>query len=145
MNFNLVMLGGRLTADIEIRYLPSGTAVTDFNIAVNRVWKDTQGAKKEEVTFAGCTAFGKTAENIGKFFSKGDSIFVQGRLKQESWDDKTTGKKQTKTKVVVESFEFIEGKKQPAQTTKPEPGDGQPPQALPTNPGPDLDSDSVPF
>lgn len=145
MNHNLVQLGGNLVRDIETKYLTSGTAIADFTVAVNRVWKDSQsGEKKEEVTFAGCTAYGKTAENIGKYFAKGDSIFVQGRLKQESWDDKETGKKQYKTKVVVESFEFIGGKK---TTSAPQAGD-RPPASRPRPPAdPDLDvhPDSVPF
>jgi single-strand DNA-binding protein len=148
MNHNLVQLGGNLARDVETKYLPSGTAIADFSIAVNRVWKDAQsGEKKEEVTFAGCTAFGKTAENIAKYFSKGDQIFVQGRLKQDTWEDKETGKKQSKTKVVVESFEFIGGKKA-NNATAPEPGERQPPRSIPKpahDPDLDIAEDAVPF
>ena len=109
MNYNKVILGGNITKDIELRHTPQGTAVADFNIAVNRVWiKD--GNKETEVSFIGCVAWGKTAEAISKYFTKGSPIFVEGRLKQETWEKE--GKKQSKTKVIVENFQFVESKKE---------------------------------
>ena len=111
MNYNRVILGGNITRDIEVRYLPtSNTAVASFGIAINRKWKDSSGELKEEVTFVDCEAFGKTAENIGKFFSKGKPILVEGRLRLDAWKDKTDGSNRSKLKVVIDTFEFVGGK-----------------------------------
>ncbi len=110
-NYNKVLLMGNITRDIEVRHLPtSNTAVAKIGLAVNRKWRDAAGELKEEVTFVDCEAFGKTAENIAKFFSKGKPIFLEGRLKLDTWKDKTDGSNKSKLKVVVETFEFVEGK-----------------------------------
>ena len=110
-NYNRVLLMGNITRDIELRHLPSGNAVATIGIAVNRKWRDANtNEMKEEVTFVDCDAFGKTAENISKFFSKGRPIFLEGRLKLDTWKDKTDGSNRSKLKVVVESFEFIDSK-----------------------------------
>lgn len=105
-SLNKVMIIGNLTSDPEIRYTPKGTAVCNLTVAVNRKWKDNTGKPCEEVAFVGCTAFGKTAEIIGEHLHKGSPIFVEGRLAQESWEDKD-GRKQTKTKVVIQEFQFL--------------------------------------
>jgi single-strand DNA-binding protein len=111
MNYNMVLLGGNITRDIELRTLPSGGSVAGFGIAVNRKWKDqASGEMREDVTFVDCEAFGKTAENIAKFFSRGKPIFLQGRLKFDQWQDKTDGSKRSKLKVIVDGFEFVGGK-----------------------------------
>jgi len=110
-NYNKVLLMGNITRDIEVRYLPtSNTAVTSIGLAVNRKWRDQSGELKEEVTFVDCEAFGKTAENISKFFSKGKPIFIEGRLKLDTWKDKTDGSNRSKLKIVVENFEFVESR-----------------------------------
>ena len=110
-NYNKVLLMGNITRDIELRHLPtSNTAVAKIGIAVNRKWRDAAGELKEEVTFVDCEAFGKTAENISKFFSKGKPIFLEGRLKLDTWKDKTDGSNRSKLKVVVDTFEFVESK-----------------------------------
>ena len=110
-NYNKVLLMGNITRDIELRHLPtSNTAVANIGLAVNRKWRDAAGELKEEVTFVDCEAFGKTAENISKFFSKGKPIFLEGRLKLDTWKDKTDGSNRSKLKIVVETFEFVESK-----------------------------------
>jgi len=110
-NLNKVMLMGNLTRDPEIKYTPKGTAIANFGIAVNRTFTTADGGeKREEVTFIDLEAFGRTAEIIGEYFKKGRPIYVEGRLKLDSWDDKQTGKKMSKLRVVVESFEFLGGR-----------------------------------
>ncbi len=110
-NYNKVLLMGNITRDIELRNLPSGNSVATIGLAVNRRWRDQQsGETREEVTFVDCEAFGKTAENIAKFFSKGRPIFLEGRLRLDSWQDKTDGSKRSKLRVVVDSFEFVGSK-----------------------------------
>jgi single-strand DNA-binding protein len=117
-SFNKWIGIGNLCADPELRYLPKGTAVTQFNIACNRKWKDESGQQKEEVTFIGVKAWGRQAETICQYLKKGRPLMVEGRLTQESWDDKTTGKKQSKTLVTLESFQFL-GDSQGAQDRQP--------------------------
>ena len=106
-NFNKVMLMGNLTRDPEVRYTPKGTAIATIGLAVNRVWSTEAGEKKEEVTFVDVDVWGKQAETIGQYMSKGKPIFIEGRLKLDSWDDKESGQKRSKLKVVCESFQFI--------------------------------------
>lgn len=103
---NLVIIKGNTTRDVELRYLPNGTPVGQFAVAVNRKWKDNNGELREEVTFVDVECWGKTAETIAKFFGKGSPILVNGRLKQDTWDDKQTGQKRHRMKVVLNSFEF---------------------------------------
>ncbi|MEI6084882.1 MAG: single-stranded DNA-binding protein [Verrucomicrobiota bacterium] len=106
-NFNKVMLMGNLTRDPEVRYTPKGTAIATIGMAVNRVWSTESGEKKEEVTFVDVDVWGKQAETIGQYMAKGKPIFIEGRLKLDSWDDKESGQKRSKLKVVCESFQFI--------------------------------------
>ena len=107
-SFNKVILAGNLTRDPELRYTPKGTAVARFTLAVNRVWKTETGENKEEVSFIDVDAFGRSAENIGKYMKKGRPLLVEGRLKQDTWEDKTTQQKRSKLMVVLESFSFID-------------------------------------
>ena len=110
-NFNKVILAGNLTRDPELKYTPKGSSVASFGLAINRKWKTESGEEREEVTFVDITAFGKTAEVISKFFTKGKPMLMEGRLKLDSWDDKATGAKRSKLGVVLESFSFIGGEK----------------------------------
>lgn len=105
MNYNKVIIAGNLTRDVELTATKTGTNVANITIAVNETIV-SNGEKNTKTSFISCTAFGKTAENISKYFSKGKPIFIDGRLQQEVWEDKD-GKKNTKTKVVIEKFEFI--------------------------------------
>src|SRR5271165_4878575 len=109
-SFNRVILAGNLTRDPELRYLPKGTAVAQFALAVNRTWKTETGENKEEVSFIDIEAFGRQAEVIAQYMRKGRPLLVEGRLKMDSWEDKTTHQKKSKLKVVLESFSFIDSK-----------------------------------
>jgi single-strand DNA-binding protein len=109
-SFNKVILMGNLTRDPQLKYLPSQTAVTEFGLACNRKFKTQAGEDKEEVTFVDCTAFGRTGEVINQYFTKGKPIFIEGRLKYDSWDDKQGGGKRSKITVVIENFQFVGGR-----------------------------------
>jgi len=107
-SFNKVILAGNLTRDPELRYTPKGTAVCRFGLAVNRNWTSETGEKKEEVTFVDIDAFGRQAEVVAQYMKKGRPFLVEGRLKLDQWEDKNTHQKQTKLKVVLEGFSFID-------------------------------------
>lgn len=117
-NLNKIMLMGNLTRDPELRYLPSNAAVVQLGLAVNRRWKDAQGEQKEETTFVDCEAFGRTAEVLNQYLRKGRPVYLEGRLKLDQWQDKE-GQNRSKLKVVVESFEFIDGKSGDQQEAAP--------------------------
>lgn len=106
-NFNRVILAGNLTRDPELRYTPSGTAVASFAIAVNRTYK-AGDEKKEETSFFDITFFGRRAEVVGEYLSKGRPILVEGRLQQRRWET-DDGQKRSKVEVIGESFEFLGG------------------------------------
>ncbi len=108
-NVNKVFLMGNLTRDPQISYLPSQTAVCEIGLAINRNWTAQDGQKREEVTFVDCSAFGKTAETIGKYLKKGRPIFIEGRLKYDTWEDKE-GKKRSRLRVVVDQFQFVDSR-----------------------------------
>ncbi|MGC8553049.1 MAG: single-stranded DNA-binding protein [Phycisphaerae bacterium] len=108
-NVNKVFLMGNLTRDPQVSYLPSQTAVCEIGLAINRNWTAQDGQKKEEVTFVDCSAFGKTAETIGKYLKKGRPIFIEGRLKYDTWEDKE-GKKRSRLRVVVDQFQFVDSR-----------------------------------
>ena len=123
-NLNKVLLMGNLTRDPEVRFTPKGTAVGDLSIAVNRKVKDGDNWK-DETTFVDITAWGSTAENAQKYLTKGRGIFVEGRLQIDTWEDKRSGQKRSKLKVVAESIQFLpsgKGEGQPAkkQESRPE-------------------------
>jgi single-strand DNA-binding protein len=109
-SLNKVMIMGNITRDIEVRHTPNNTAVATIGVAMNRKWKTPEGEQREEVVFVDCDAWGRTAEVIAQYFSKGKPIMIEGRLKLDTWDDKTTGKKQSKLKVVIEEFYFVGGR-----------------------------------
>ena len=118
-SYNKTLLLGNLTRDPELRATPKGTAICQFGLAVNRQFKDESGATKDEVTFIDIEAWGRQAETIAKYCTKGKPLFIEGRLKLDSWEDKTTGQKRSKLKVVLESFQFVGGgeKSQDSQQT----------------------------
>lgn len=105
-NFNRVILVGNLTRDPEIRYTPSGTAVTQFGLAINRRWRSQEGDNREEVCFIDITAWGRTGEIISEYKSKGDPILIEGHLRMDSWQGQD-GQKRTKHLVVVDNFQFL--------------------------------------
>lgn len=107
MAFNKVILLGNLTRDPETRSTTGGNSVTNFSLAVNRVFNNKNGERQEEVAFIECEAWGKTGETIAKYVQKGRQLMVEGRLRQDSWEDKDTGKKRSQLRVVVEGFSFV--------------------------------------
>ena len=108
-SFNKVILVGNLTRDPELRYTPKGMAIAKIGVAVNRVWTNEAGEKKEEVTFVDVDVFGRTAENVGQYMRKGRPILIEGRLRLDQWDDKQTGQKRSRLGVVLEGFQFLGG------------------------------------
>ena len=106
-NLNKVLLMGNLTRDPEVRYTPKGTAVTELGIAVNRIYTGENGEKREEVTFVDVTVWGRTAENVGEYLRKGRPVFIEGRLQLDSWEDKQSGQKRNKLKVVADNVQFL--------------------------------------
>jgi single-strand DNA-binding protein len=148
-SFNKVILVGNLTRDPELRYTPKGTAIAKLGLAVNRVWTNESGEKKEEVTFVDVDVFGRTAENVGQYMRKGRPILVEGRLRLEQWDDKQTGQKRSRLGVVAETVQFLGSAN--GEGAAPAPRAARPPAAAPA-PAPESaegdappESDDVPF
>lgn len=108
-NVNKVMLLGNITRDLEVRYTPKGTAVCDLGMAVNRIRTGDNGERIEEVTYVDVTLWGRQAELAGQYLSKGRSVFIEGRLQLDQWDDKATGQKRSRLRVVGENMQFIGG------------------------------------
>lgn len=106
-NLNKVLLMGNLTRDVELGYLPNGTPAAKLGMAVNRTWVGQDGQKHEEVNFIDLKMLGKRAEVLNKYLHKGDPLFIEGRLRLETWDDKQTGQKRSKMVVVIEDFQFM--------------------------------------
>jgi single-strand DNA-binding protein len=107
-NLNKIFLMGNLTRDPQLTYTPTQTAVVDFGLAVNRRWRGKDGSNKEETCFVDCRAFGRQAENINKYLTKGRPLLVEGRLTFNSWTAQD-GSKRSKHRVTVEQFQFIGG------------------------------------
>lgn len=106
-NFNQVILMGNVTRDPQLKHLPSQTVVVDFGLASSRKYRTAEGEDREEVCFVDCAAFGKQAEVLSKYLQKGKPLFIQGRLKYDTWEDKQGGGKRSKLSVIVENFQFI--------------------------------------
>jgi len=109
-SFNKVILLGNVTRDPELKYTPKGTAVAQIGLAVNRVYSNEQGEKVEEVTFVDIELFGRTAEIANEYLRKGRPVMFEGRLKLDSWDDKQTGQKRSKLKVIGETMQLLGGR-----------------------------------
>lgn len=170
-SFNRVMLMGNLTRDIELRYLPSGMAVSEFGLAVNDKRKNSDGQWVEDVNFFDITLFGRTAEVASEYLSKGSPIFIEGRLKHDTWEK--DGQKRSKVKVIGERMQMIGGRndsggghggsshggsvREPAppphyvnanhDSARPPQASAQPPShdAQPTGDGPGYDEPEIPF
>jgi single-strand DNA-binding protein len=152
-SFNRVILAGNLTRDPELRYTPKGTAVAKIGLAVNRTWKSESGESKEEVTFIDIEAWGRQAEVIAQYMRKGRPLLVEGRLKLDTWEDKNTHQKQSKLKVVLETFSFIDSKgpdggapagEAPRRSAAPPPSGAKPPESA-EGEAPAAEEDDVPF
>ncbi len=162
-NLNKVMLIGNLTRDPEVKYTPKGSAVTDIGLAINRYYTLESGEKREETTFVDVTFFGRNAEIIKQYCTKGKPLYVEGRLQLDTWDDKQSGQKRSKLKVMGDSLQLLGGRQggseggggeeysetprgggSPARSSGPRP---TPPPARPRPSDPDLDpaDDDIPF
>jgi single-strand DNA-binding protein len=106
-SFNKVILLGNLTRDPEVRYTPKGSAVCDLGIAVNRQYTLESGEKREEVTYVDVVLWSRLAEIAGEYLKKGRPIFIEGRLQMDTWDDKQTGQKRTKLRVIGETMQLL--------------------------------------
>lgn len=108
LNLNHVVLAGNLTRDPELRQIGADRVVANTAIAINRRWKDqATGEQREEATFVDIEAWGRTAELMGQYLKKGSPAYIEGRLKVDSWDDKESGQKRSRMKVVADSVQFL--------------------------------------
>ena len=112
-SLNRVLLMGNLTRDPELRYIPSGQAVVNFSVAMNRVYKAASGEKKEEVSFVRVIVWGRRAEVCNEFLSKGSPVFVEGRLQSRSWEGQD-GQKRSTIEVIASNVQFLGRGKQGA-------------------------------
>lgn len=153
-SFNKVILAGNLTRDPELRYSSKGTAIARLGLALNRTYTTETGEKKEEVTFVDVDAFGRQAEVLGQYLRKGRPILIEGRLRLDQWEDKNTHQKQSKLKVVLESFSFLDSRGADAAPNNAEPAASRtagaaPAAAAPAVPAepevPPQEEDDVPF
>jgi single-strand DNA-binding protein len=147
-SFNKVILLGNLTRDPEVRYTPKGSAVCDIGLAVNRVYTMEGGEKREEVTFVDVVLWARLAEIAGEYLKKGRPVFIEGRLQMDTWDDKQSGQKRTKLRVVGESMQLLGGRPAATETSEGEraarsPEKTQPP-PKPSTPA-EPDDDEIPF
>jgi single-strand DNA-binding protein len=108
-SFNQVILLGNLTRDVELRHTPGNQAVANIGLAINRQYQTREGERREEVTFVDCEAWGRQAEVMAQYLAKGRPVFIQGRLKLDTWQDQQ-GQNRSKLKVVVENFQFVGGR-----------------------------------
>ena len=110
-NLNKVMIIGNLTADPDVRTTPRGNTVAELRLAVNRVSSGpNEGERREETTFLDVTCWGRTAEIAGQYLAKGRPVFIEGRLQQDTWEDKQTGQKRSKIRIVAENMQLLGGR-----------------------------------
>ncbi|WP_456390268.1 single-stranded DNA-binding protein [Hydrogenimonas sp.] len=140
---NTIIILGNITKDIELKYLPSGSAIANFSIAYNESYKDSSGTKKESTSFFDVSAFGKRAEVINQYFKKGKPILIRGTLKQDSWTT-NDGQKRSKVFIVLDDFDFLpckgEGRDNGQQPSRQQQAAPQQ-QSAPS----DIDDDEIPF
>jgi len=148
-NLNRVLLIGNLTRDPELRYTPKGSAVCDLGIAVNRSYTTDAGEKREEATFVDVTLWGRTAEVAGEYLKKGRPVFIEGRLQLDSWDDKQTGQKRSKLKVIGETMQLLGsgrgGGGAPAEASEEDRPSSRPTPPPKPSTQPQPDEDEIPF
>ena len=150
-NLNRVLLIGNLTRDPEIRYTPKGTAVADIGLAINRVLSTEEGERREEVTYVDVVLWGRLAEIADQYLKKGRPVFIEGRLQLDSWDDKQTGQKRSRLRVVAENMQLLGSRSDSEAAASPAAPhrQGSPaPTPRPQQPkDPDLDAepDDIPF
>jgi len=111
-SFNKVLLIGNLTRDVDMKYTPSGKAVANFGLAVNRAYTDANGEKVEDACFVDIVAWDRLAEVCGDYLAKGRPVFIEGRLQMDSWETED-GQKKTRLKVVAQNIQFLGGASKP--------------------------------
>ncbi len=120
-NVNKVILLGNLTRDPEVKFTRKGLAVADFGLAVKRIFTTDAGEKREEAAFIDITVWGKTAELARQYLTKGRQVYIEGRLQFDSWEDKQTGQKRSKLRVIGETIQFL-GSRQDGQPARAQTG-----------------------
>ncbi len=158
-SFNKVILLGNLTRDPEVRYTPKGSAVCDLGLAVNRQYSLDNGEKREEVTYVDVVLWARLAEIAGEYLKKGRPVFIEGRLQLDTWDDKQSGQKRSKLRVVGETMQLLGSRpgggasaggdadeqqassSSPARSSSSGRSSAPPPRAAPSEP----DDDDIPF
>lgn len=152
-NLNKVMLIGNLTRDPELRHTPRGTAVAELGLAINRVWNNEQGQRQEETTFVDVTLWGRQAEVAQQYLTKGSPAYIEGRLQLDTWDDKQSGQKRSKLKIVGETLQLLGSRgssggggsfERPQQQSRP-PQQQRPQGASPAPVDDYQDDDDIPF
>lgn len=150
-NLNKVMLIGNVTRDPEVKYTPKGTAVTEVGLAISRTFTPEGGEKREETTFVDITFWGRQAEIVGEYAKKGKPIYVEGRLQLDSWEDKASGQKRNKLRVVGEGLQLLGSRPGGGGSSGSDEEGGTPPQkfskpaAKPAAPASAPDDDDIPF
>ena len=159
-NLNKVLIMGNLTRDPEVKYTPKGTAVADISLAINRVYSTDQGERREETTYVDVELWGRQAEIAGEYLRKGRPVYIEGRLKLDTWDDKQTGQKRSKMRVVGEAMQLLGGREggngggggesgemqaSTPRTAQRGPSRAGAPVQKPADPDLDVDGDEVPF
>ncbi len=151
-NLNKVMLIGNLTRDPELRHTPKGTAVAEIALAIKRIWNNEQGQKQEDVTFVDVTLWGRQAEVAQQYLTKGSPAYIEGRLQMDTWDDKATGQKRSKMKVVGEVLQLLGSRNSPggsapsgASSPPPQQRSGPPQGASAAPPDEFQEEDDIPF
>jgi single-strand DNA-binding protein len=153
-SFNKVILLGNLTRDPEVRYTPKGSAVCDLGIAVNRQYTLDSGEKREEVTYVDVVLWSRLAEIAGEYLKKGRPVFIEGRLQMDTWDDKQTGQKRTKLRVIGETMQLLGSRPaaagasgESAESDRPPKASAKSTTAPPAKPGAaaEPDEDEIPF
>lgn len=150
MYLNKVFLYGNLTRDPELKALPSGQQMVSFGLATNRTYKDKSGQKQEAVEFHNIVAFGRPAEVIAQYMKKGRPLFVEGRIQTRSWEGREDGKKQYRTEIVVDNFQFGDGGRGSAAPASefPKGSEGQPSDAAGSEikyPDEEINPEDIPF
>ena len=140
-SINKVMIMGRITREIELRKTPKSKSVADIGLAVNRRRKDESGQMIDETTFVDVTLWGRTAEVVHQYSGKGQPIFVEGRLETDTWEDKETGQKRYKLKIVGENVQLM-GSKAENEASKKTNGSPEPQENPIVN---NLGNEDIPF
>jgi len=142
-SLNRVLLIGNLTRDPEVRYTPQSIAVTDISLAINRYSANSEGEKKEEVVYVDVTLWNRLAEIAGQYLKKGKPVFIEGRLRLDTWDDKQTGQKRSRLRVIAENMQLLATKETNGAATErtQSVGERQPQR----DPDLDVEPDDIPF